>query len=91
MKKLRMIVASVIVLTIVGSAFAFHAKIARWCILTTTDAGDNCTTALDSPLRLTTGSGVRYKYYPPSFDGDKTACSTTNNHHCTATAIFTLD
>jgi len=90
MKKLRMIVTSVVVLAIVGSAFAFHAKISRFCVLTSTDTGDNCTTALDLPRKTTTGAGTTYKYYP-DFDGDKTACSTTNNHHCTATTTITTD
>jgi len=85
-----MIVTSVVVLAIVGSAFAFHAKVGRFCVLTTTDPGDNCTTLLDLPRKTTTGAGLAYKFYP-CFEGDKTACSTANNHNCTATTTITTD
>jgi len=81
MKKLRMIVTSVVVLAIVGSAFAFHAKIFLFCVLTSTDPDADCTTALDLPRRTTLSPGSSYKYYP-AFDGDKIACSTTHNGHC---------
>jgi hypothetical protein len=84
MKKLRMIVASVAVLAIVGSAFAFKAKVGTFCILTTTDAGDNCTTYTPDKKITTSISGVQWKYYP-TFDGNPTTCTAANNHLCTAT------
>ena len=88
MKKLKMIVTSVIVLAIVGSAFAFKAKVGTFCILTTDAVGntDNCTTyLLSKKITTSTGFGItEYKYYP-TFDGNPTTCTAANNHLCTAT------
>jgi hypothetical protein len=93
MKKLRMIVTSVVVLAIVGSAFAFHAKIGRFCI-TAANAGDSkCTTFTAANLKITTSTApgtTAYKYYP-TFDGDQTACTTATNSLCTASFRLTAD
>lgn len=90
MKKLKMIVASVAVLAIVGSAFAFKAKVATFCILTTLDAGDNCTTYTKDKKITTSLAGIQWKYYP-TFDGNPTTCTAANNHLCTATFKLTAD
>ena len=93
MKKLRMIVASVVVLAIVGSAFSFKAKVKTWCVLTITDSGDNCTTYTAS-RKITTSTTPNtfweYKYYP-TFDGDPVTCTAANNHLCTASFKLTID
>jgi hypothetical protein len=84
MKKLRMIVTAVVVLVIVGSAFAFKSKIGVFCVLDSTKAGTNCTTIIITEKKTTTSGGILWKYYP-SFDGDKTACIVAGNGKCTAT------
>ena len=85
MKKLKMIVTSVVVLAIVGGAFAFKAKVGSFCILTSDAAGSDCTTHVDN-LKTTSSTGVgitQYKYYQ-NWDGDPAACTGTNGK-CTAT------
>ena len=94
MKKLRMIVASVIVLAIVGSAFAFKAKTGRFCILTTDAVGntDNCTTIiLDRKITTSTGLGITQYRYAPCWDQDPIACTAANNHLCISTFRLRLD
>jgi hypothetical protein len=92
MKKLRMIVSAVVVLAIVGSAFAFKAKIGRFCVLTTVGTGtdDNCTTFLTPDKRTTSVLGAIWKYYP-TFDGNQTACTAASNHLCTTTTRLIND
>jgi uncharacterized membrane protein len=91
MKKLRMIVTSVIVLAIVGSAFAFKVKAGAFCVLTSTASGDVCT-AIKTNFRTTTVNdpGLNYKYFQ-NWDGDATACTTTTNHLCTGTVRLTTN
>jgi hypothetical protein len=81
-----MIVTSVIVLTIVGSAIAFKVKGGRFCILTTSDPlnTDNCTTYTESKKITTSIAGIQWKY-APCWDQDATTCTAANNHLCTAT------
>ncbi|OQP67821.1 hypothetical protein [Niastella populi] len=90
MKKLKMIVASVAVLAIVGSAFAFKAKVGRFCILDIEASGTNCTTYTLANQKITTGAGLEWKYYP-TFDGNPTTCTAANNGLCTATFKLTTD
>lgn len=91
-----MIVAAVAVLAIVGSAFAFKAKVISFCILTTDAPGNtiNCTrvalnlrTTSTAPTPL--NGYTEYKYYP-NFDGDP-VCTRNGNGKCTARATFKVD
>lgn len=82
MKKLRLIVTSVIVLAIVGSAFAFKVKGAGFCVLLSSTGGTNCTTYLLNRQISTVGSS--YKYNPPQWDGNKITCTAANNGKCTS-------
>jgi hypothetical protein len=59
MKKLRMIVTSVVVLAIVGGAFAFKTKADAFCIKDASDPGCDCTTYIQN-VRVTTGIGTQY-------------------------------
>jgi hypothetical protein len=90
MKKLRMIVTSVIVLAIVGSAFAFKVKIGHFCILTTNDPSDNCTTYTGDKRITTSILAKQWKYYP-TWDGNPIACTAANNGLCTAIVRLTYD
>jgi hypothetical protein len=89
MKKLRMIVTSVVVLAIVGSAFAFKAKKGAFCILDAAASGSTCTTYLQGEKIVTIG-GTSFKYFP-AWDGDGTACTASGNTLCTATFKLALD
>jgi hypothetical protein len=81
MKKLRMILTSVIVLAIVGGAFAFKTKVGAFCIKTGTTAGD-CTT-FKQLFKITTDTenGILYRYYP-TWDGDPVECTRASNNKC---------
>ena len=82
MKKLRMIITSVIVLAIVGGAFAFKTKAGTLCVVSNTSS-DVCTTVKQQFHIVTSGApGTNYKYYP-NWDGGQAAC-TDANHNCTA-------
>jgi hypothetical protein len=81
MKKLRMIVTSVIVLAIVGSAFAFNAKkVASFCIDTSSPLDGTCDVIklnyFIDPTSLTT-----FHYYN-GWSGKTSACA--GNTHCTS-------
>jgi hypothetical protein len=82
MKKLRMIVTSVIVLTIVGSAFAFKVKVWSWCVLDANVSGTNCTTYLHEKRITTEVTFPLYKYYQ-NWDGNPTVCTAAGNGLCT--------
>lgn len=84
MKKLRIIVTSVIVLAIIGGAFAFKTKCGSFCVLTGTTSGD-CTT-FKQGFKITTGGlgSADYRYYPCWDDDDRTGCTAANNGKCTA-------
>lgn len=85
MKKLRMIVASVIVLAILGSAFAFKLKGGGYCVVTNTDPASDCTTYITSK-QVTSSGGTLFKY-APFWDGNTITCTAANNGKCTAAAI----
>lgn len=77
-----MIVTSVIVLAIVGSAVAFKTKVKPWCA--NTDGSNNCT-MITGPKRIVPAPfGQAFKYYP-DWDGDGSKCHFANNGLCTAT------
>jgi hypothetical protein len=91
MKKLRMIVTSVVVLAIVGSAFAFKAKVGAFCILTTADAGSVCTGTIKDRKTSTNAAHPQFKYYP-SFDGNSVTCTTTaGGGLCTGLVNLTIN
>jgi hypothetical protein len=85
MKKLRMIVTSVIVLAIVGSAFAFKVKAGAFCVLANSASGTNCTTYIQN-VQIDPLGPTQYKYYP-SWNGNKTTCTAANNGLCTASIL----
>jgi hypothetical protein len=89
MKKLRMIVTSVVVLAIVGGAFAFKTKAGAFCIVDAAALDNNCTTYV-ADVKITTGSGTSYRYYP-AWDGTKTACTPNGGGLCTASFKLTAD
>jgi hypothetical protein len=84
MKKLRMIVTSVIVLAIVGSAFAFKVKGASFCVLANSSSGSNCTTYIQN--KMIVDIGTEYKYFP-AWNGNRTLCTLANNGLCTASVL----
>jgi hypothetical protein len=87
MKRVKMIVTSVIVLAIVGSAFAFNAKkIGGFCVTTASGSG-NCYTIF--PSKITTGPGVSLKYDPAFLSGDPADCKSTSA--CSTQANFLGD
>jgi hypothetical protein len=90
MKKLKMIVTSVVVLAIVGGAFAFKTKAGAFCITSNTSSTD-CTT-FKQDFRITTDLlATQYKYYP-AWDGNVANCNTNPaNTNCTATFRLTGD
>jgi hypothetical protein len=88
MKRLKMIVTSVVVLAIVGSAFAFNAKkVAVFCVTSGT-ADQNCFTIQGS--KRTTGTGVARLYYT-NWDGNLTTCTSGGTGTCNTSAVFTMD
>jgi len=90
MKKIRMIVAAIIVLAIVGSAFTFKIKgTGAWCI-TTNLSSNHCTTYIINRMKTTDPFAPEFKYYP-QWNGDPTECTYPDNQLCTATFRLTLD
>jgi hypothetical protein len=82
MKKLRMIVTSVIVLAIVGSAFAFNAKkVAVFC--TSTQNNSTCDATIGS--RFIVGTGGTVVNYYQSWSGKASECTATGNTNCAPT------
>jgi hypothetical protein len=76
MKKLRMIVTSVVVLAIVGSALAFKVRQATYCI---SNNGDNtCDTYVDDK-KTTSDTEVSSVKYFSGWDGNTTQCVSTSN------------
>jgi hypothetical protein len=86
MKKLRMIVTSVIVLAIVGSALAFNAKkIAVFCYSTLgTSTCDKTFTG-----KAFSNSGTTFHYYQ-GWSGLASECTVTGNQKC-ATTVKLID
>ena len=84
MKKLKMIVTSVIVLAIVGSAFTFKTKSGTFCVLTIPPDGTTSTqcTTFKQNFMITNGT-PNYKYYP-TWDSDPAKCNVAGNAKCTA-------
>jgi hypothetical protein len=80
MKKLRMIVTSVIVLAIVGSAFSLNVKKRAFCIVAFGTSSD-CTTYITLKKTISDLS-TSYKYFP-CIDFDPVACTATGNGLCT--------
>jgi hypothetical protein len=80
MKKLRMIVTSVIVLAIVGSAFAFKAKAGAFCVRSVNDPGIDCTTYIQN-VRIDPFGAAQYKHWP-DWNGNKVACTASGNGKC---------
>lgn len=92
MKKVKMRVTCVIVIFIVGSAFAFNAKkVALWCVTNSTiGTPPSCYTA--GPLKRTTGVGITLRYYPFSaWDGTAAICNAGGANSCTIIGTFTMD
>jgi hypothetical protein len=85
MKKLRMIVTSVIVLAIVGSAFAFNAKrVAVFC----TSSNDNSTCdATIGRKFIDPTNGTTFNYYQ-NWSGKASECTGV---HCTPTIKLSGD
>lgn len=83
MKKLRMIITSVIVIAIIGSAFAFNAKkIWKYC----TSGGlssQTCNMVTANQKRVT---GTNTAYYVPCWEGEPCTGIT-----CTVSAAFAAD
>lgn len=86
MKRVKMIVTSVVVLAIVGSAFAFNAKkVLPFCVTDGT-ANQNC--YIISPSKITT-TGVSLLYYT-EWDGSPASCA-TGTKTCDTQAKFIKD
>jgi len=91
MKKLRMIVTSVIVLAIVGSAFAFNAKkLLTFCIdsNTTTGGTNDCDQTL--PGQWIDNMFGATRYYYKNWLGTPSTCTATDNNNCPAVATATI-
>jgi hypothetical protein len=87
MKKLKMIVTSVVVLAIVGSAFAFNAKkIGKFCYSVDINT-TSCTLVNAIPSKRVPGTNNHY--YVVNWDG--VACSSSAPVTCTTSAFFTAD
>jgi hypothetical protein len=90
MKKLRMMVSSVTILAIVGSAFAFNAK-KNWlfCYVQTFGASCVISTSTTTQERVDPNtSGARIEYYLPCWEGKTTDCTSST---CTVKAGFVND
>jgi hypothetical protein len=70
MKKLRMIITSVIVLALAGSAFAFKVKRGSFCI--STDANNSCDLVVQNVRRVI---GTPNQRYYPGWSGDLAECT----------------
>jgi hypothetical protein len=80
MKKLRMFVTSVIVLAIVGSAFAFNAKkLATFCVDTQSPFTNCDATTANKKIDPIGGSTI---HYYANWDG---AAATCTGNNCTST------
>ena len=89
MKKLRMIMTSVVVLAIVGGAFAFKTKTGIICYKTGATPGD-CT-KFETNIRLTTNTLFdQYRYYS-CWSGDQTECTAAGNNACQNLIRFQSD
>jgi hypothetical protein len=80
MKKLRMVITSVIVLAIVCSAFAFKVKSDTFCVLAYSASGTDCTTYIQNVQRDPLGA-TQYKYFA-AWNGNKILCTLANNGLC---------
>jgi hypothetical protein len=84
MRKLRMIITSVIVIAIIGSAFAFNAKkIWRYC--TSGGTSTSCNTVSGANQKRITGTPT--VYYVPCWEGTPACTGIT----CTVSALFAGD
>ena len=90
MKKLKMIVTSVIVLAIVGSAFAFNAqKKAKFC--TSGGTSTTCNTISTFLLKRVLTNPTPNVYYVVDWDGVACSTASSDTHICTVSAEFTTD
>jgi hypothetical protein len=88
MKRVKMILTLIVVLAIVGSAFAFKAKgVGTFCVTSGT-ANTNCVTIQNSK-RTTTGGVVRLYY--TDWDGVLTHCTNGGTGTCNTSARFDID
>lgn len=84
-----MIATSVIMLVIVGCAFAFKTKAGIFCITTNLSSSD-CTT-WKQDFRITTSDlATPYRYYC-DWDGTKTLCTPNGIGKCTCGFRLTID
>jgi hypothetical protein len=91
MKKLRIIVTSIIVLAIVGSAFSFKAKVGSFCIVTNSASNPTDCTTFKQNFRITTDMfATSYKYFP-AWNGTRAVCTVAQNGLCIATFRLTGD
>ena len=75
MKKLRMIVTSVVILAIVGGAFAFEAtKMGKFCYSTVFDGNCEVSPATQKKVEVGTPFSIK-KYYAANWDGDPITCT----------------
>ena len=90
MKKLRMIITSAIVLAIVGSAFAFNAKKADFCIDSDTWSGspNKCDQVLHAKF-IDPMNGTTFYYYI-GWNGNNTQCTAPNNTNCPLSSSIKL-
>lgn len=79
-----MILTSVIVLAIVGSAFEIKAKGGAFCV-TANALSFDCTTYLQN--KQIGGTGTAY-VYAPFWDGNKTTCTASKNGKCSSAGIL---
>jgi hypothetical protein len=85
MKKLRIIVTSVIVLAIVGSAFAFNSKkLVTFCVDSDTTAGNasECDQIIVGRFQWSIGSIF---YFYTAWNGQTSTCTVPNNTNCPIT------
>jgi hypothetical protein len=84
MRKLRMIITSVIVIAIVASSFAFNAK-KIWKYCTSGGTSTSCNTVSSPNLKRIMGTPT--VYYVPCWEGTPACTGIT----CTVSALFSID
>lgn len=87
MKKLRMIVSSLVVLAIVGSAFAFKAKVAVFCVDDTNVGTQSCYTITQKRITSVSQIGNETLFYKQLWDGSPSTCTSD----CPTQALFRAD
>lgn len=88
MIRVKMIITSVVVLAIVGSAFAFNIE-KGWVYCVTDGAADqNCFTIQSK--RTNKSSDPQFRYYP-NWDGFLSSCTSGGTNTCNTLANFTIN